>query len=153
MNMHGYIRSTVAMLLCVPALASATLGQRADTVANDQAQMKAKAASATRAVSSAYTLHGLQLPSGTAVREYADADGMVFAVAWDGPTKPDLNQLLGQYFTEYESGSVANTRGHSRMMVRKPDIVIRSEGRMRGFHGKAYLPQSVPAGVSIEELQ
>jgi hypothetical protein len=58
-------------------------------------------------------VHRLQLPSGTSVREYADAGGTVFAVAWDGPTKPDLNQLPGQYFAEYENRSVANTRGHS----------------------------------------
>jgi hypothetical protein len=41
MNIHDYLRSGVALLLCMPALASATLGEHADTVANDQAQMKA----------------------------------------------------------------------------------------------------------------
>lgn len=153
MNIHKHIRNVVALLLFMPMLAQATLGQRADTVGGNQELTKFKAA-LPKAISGSYTLHRLQLPSGTSVREYADEFGIVFAVAWDGPTKPDLNQLLGRYFTEYESGAGASTRRHrNHMVVRKFDFVIQSEGRMRAFRGKAYLPQSIPVGVSIEELK
>lgn len=31
---------------------------------------------------------------GTTINEYATRDGLVFACAWQGPTMPDLSQLL-----------------------------------------------------------
>ena len=50
----------------------------------------------------AYTVHEMQSSSGTAVREYVSSTGTVFAVAWQGPWLPDLRQLLGPYFDDYQ---------------------------------------------------
>jgi hypothetical protein len=37
--------------------------------------------------------------------------------------------------------------------VVQPDLVLLSSGRMRDFHGIAYLPALVPTGVAVNELQ
>ena len=49
--------------------------------------------------SDTYTVHEMRASTGTTVREYVSASGKVFGVAWEGPTLPDLRQVLGVYFT------------------------------------------------------
>jgi hypothetical protein len=137
--------------LAAPAFAYAALGGSVDSVRNDQVRMKAAAKLARPGNN--YTVHELQMPSGTMVREYAAPDGNVFAVTWEGPAKPDLRQLLGQYFPQYAQEPAAGPSQRRHLSVRKPGLVIESHGRMRAFSGKAYLTQSVPEGVSVEELQ
>lgn len=99
-----------------------------------------------------YTRHATQLESGTTVHEYARADGLVFAVAWRGPVLPDLSALLGGYFTvfkfEADQARESGRRG-SPVRIARPDLVVRSNGRMRNFFGHAYAPDLVPAGVDI----
>jgi hypothetical protein len=48
-----------------------------------------------------HTMHELQAPTGTKVREYLGNDGKVFAVSWQGPFRPNLRQLLGAYYDTY----------------------------------------------------
>ncbi len=70
----------LAILAILPAQqARAALGGTAESVQRDRVQMKA----AVRAQAGAgYTLHELTTPAGIFVREYANADGRVFAVTW-----------------------------------------------------------------------
>lgn len=131
-----------AGFIAAPA-AQATLGQRADSVAADATRLSA-IAHASR-VQAAYTLHTITLPSGTVVREYAGADGIVFGVAWDGPTLPDLSATLGAAFDRFTRASP--TRGGGPLAVSARDLVVYSSGHLRAFSGHAYLPQALPAGV------
>ena len=49
-------------------------------------------------IAKSYSVHDLQDNIGGQIKEYTNAKGVVFAVTWRGPFKPDLHQLLGDYF-------------------------------------------------------
>jgi hypothetical protein len=110
---------------------------------------------ATRRVASqiGYEVHELALPSGTVVREFVAASGKVFAVAWQGPFKPDLNQLLGPSFDRLVAAGRRPHGDHRMLSVHAADLVIESGGRMRGFAGRAYLPALVPASVYSGDIR
>src|ERR1700761_7361734 len=42
---------------------------------------------------------------GLTVREYVNADGTIYAIAWNGINHPDLSSLMGSYFQEYQAAS------------------------------------------------
>ena len=140
----------LALLLVLSGPAAAALGDSEATVVADQAQMKA-----TLRIKSAslYTVHEIQTPSGIVVREFVSAQGQVFAVAWAGPLMPDLQQLLGSYFADYQAAASVKRAGRGRVQLRQPGLVLRSGGHMRAYSGHAYIPQLVPAGVSVDEIQ
>ena len=131
-----------AGFMTAPA-AQAALGQHADSVAADATRLAAVAHASI--VQGAYTVHTLTLPSGTVVCEYAGSDGLVFGVAWDGPTLPDLKSMLGAAFERFVSASPA--RGNGPLAVSASDLVVYSSGHLRAFSGHAYLPQALPPGV------
>jgi hypothetical protein len=91
------------------------------------------------------------------VREYVTRQGQVFAVTWRGPVPPDLRQLLGEYFPRFQAAATSTHASrpgmHRYFSLAQPDLVIEQSGRLRDFHGVAYLPLSVPAGVSLDQLQ
>lgn len=136
---------------CLPALAHAALGESVATVRNDQAKMRAAARPSVQ--QAAYTVHEMQDAAGVVIREFAGADGVVFAVSWSGPVKPDLQQLLGKYFDRFRDAPRQPGAGHRHGGLRSDDLVVRSSGHMRAFTGIAWLPQRLPAGVRPEELQ
>ena len=105
--------------------------------------------------SSLYTLHEVQLESGTSVREYATPAGLVFAVAWRGPVLPDLSTLLGGYYNAFKAETdQARIRGShgSPVNMERDGLVVRSTGRMRNFFGYDYAPDLVPTGVNIQDV-
>jgi hypothetical protein len=102
--------------------------------------------------SALYTVHEMQTPAGTTVREFANADGIVFAVSWKGPFQPDLRQALGTYFDEYKTAPRARRYGHSHDIVEQPGLVVHSTGHMRSFAGIAYVPQLIPAGMALSQF-
>ena len=103
----------------------------------------------------AYTVHELQLDTGTVVREYASASGQVFAVTWRGPVLPDLSQWLGGYFGAFKQEAdqlrQAGRRG-SPINMAQEGLVVRSNGRMRNFFGHAYVPALVPPTIQINDV-
>jgi hypothetical protein len=133
-----------------PGLAFATLGEDGSTVDHDRVQLRAQ-----RSVSqaSAYSVHELQLPGGTQVREYLTAANQVFAVAWNGPSIPDLQQLLGTYFPRYQAAAQANQGARRPVVVQASDLVIHTGGHQRAFFGAAYLPKQMPAGMTEEQIR
>jgi hypothetical protein len=134
-----------------PCIADAGLGQPESTVQADAVQFKGSIKATEHA---GYRVQEIQLPSGTLVREYVGADGMVFAVAWNGPTVPNLRQTLGQYFDKFVAAAQAKHGDHHHLQIQQSDLVMQASGHMRGaFSGRAYLPQAVPAGVSIGDLR
>jgi hypothetical protein len=147
-----YSRIARAMLGASCALsfaAHATLGQNVSTVDGDQSRLRAVAHTAT--TQSAYSVHLLTLPSGTLVREYVARNGVVFGVAWEGPTLPDLKSMLGTSFDAYVAATT--TRRGTPLAVSNSDLVVYSGGHLRAFSGHAYLPQAVPAGVDAGVIQ
>lgn len=134
-----------------PAVAFAALGDRIDAAQAGQSAMQAKAQLVRTAGN--YTVHEIQMSSGTIVREYVSSDGMIFAVAWEGPSLPDVKDLLGKYFDRYVNAMRGKPPAQRHASLRQADVVIQSYGRMGGFFGQAYLPQSLPQGVTPDVLQ
>ena len=134
----------------IPCMALAALGEPETSVQADMAQLHASIKVTARAD---YRLHEMLLPSGTRVREFVGSDGKVFAVAWTGPTVPNLRQTFGRYFDSYVSAAKGRRPNHSLLQVHQSDLVVQSSGHMRAFMGRAYLPGAVPGGVDLGEIQ
>jgi Protein of unknown function (DUF2844) len=130
--------------------AFAALGADADSVANDALKLKGTVRASGGA---AFTVHEIQTPSGTLVREYVTPAGKVFAIAWRGPTVPDLAQLLGVYFKQYNDAPRTSPSDHKHFAIAQPDFVMQSSGRMRAFRGRAYIPGLVPQNVAFTDIQ
>ena len=144
---------SLALIVCASALpARAALGGDVASIDADQAQMKG---SVELQQFAAYSIHHIKAPSGTAVREYLSSAGTVFAVAWNGPFLPNLQQLLGNYFEQYSAGVKAEKAtyvGRRPLNVQLSGLVVQMTGHVRDYHGRAYLPNQVPGGVKSEDL-
>jgi hypothetical protein len=145
------------------AQAGAAQAAAASSVARQAAEASATGSSATSATASAsasasasYTVRQTTLANGTVVREYVSAAGSVFGVAWSGPQMPNLSELLGSYFPQYVAGIKANRAAgivHGPGVVEQSGLVVHSGGHMGAFSGQAWLPASLPAGVSTSDIQ
>ncbi|HWY54764.1 MAG TPA: DUF2844 domain-containing protein [Terriglobales bacterium] len=139
------------LALSLPALAA--LGGDVTSVHQDQAQMKGTLKS-TQATS--YTLHEIKGAAGTVVREYASPDGEVFAVTWQGPAIPNLQQILGSYFQTFSEAAQAQRaahRGRGALYVQQPGLVVESTGHARTYSGRAYDPGKLPQGVTANDIR
>jgi hypothetical protein len=94
----------------------------------------------------------LQLPSGTVVTEYL-SNGVVYAVTWQGPTVPNLRQVLGNYFDSYRTAAKAPVVRRRLVRVDTGDLVIESSGKMRAFTGRAWVPTLLPSGVTPADIR
>lgn len=152
-------RLCLAMIGCgllaasaLPALAA--LGDNVASVSTDRLHMHAQLKGTTSSVG--FTVQEIVAPSGTLVREYISPSGTVFAVSWTGPSKPDLRQLFGSYFQQYVGASSSVRHGAAarrHFEVRQADLVVQSSGRMRAFHGRAYVPSLFPSGVTPDDIR
>ena len=145
-----------AVLLAGQAMAPAraALGDTATSVQADRVSVKGQ----LRARSGAgYTVQEITAATGTVIREYVSPAGVVFAVKWSGPAMPNLQQMLGTYFAQYQSAvqtQRASTQrgGHHHVEVRAPSLIVHSSGHMRQYSGIAYVPSLVPPNLSISDL-
>ncbi|HEY3657724.1 MAG TPA: DUF2844 domain-containing protein [Steroidobacteraceae bacterium] len=147
---HFSLAGAMLAAVLLPHVASAALGEPEATVTDDVQQLKGSVKSMQR---SNYRVHEIQLPSGTILREFAALDGNIFAVAWSGPAIPNLRQALGRYFDVYAAAAKVKHAGHRHLEIQQNDLVVQSSGHMRAFSGRAYLPQSLPAGITVAELR
>jgi uncharacterized protein DUF2844 len=138
----------LAFLAVSPAFA--TLGEDVSSVASDQARMKASVRVVPRQF---YSVHEMQTPSGTTVRQFVSPAGTVFAISWQG-FSPDLHQLLGRYFDEYMTAAASTPSGrHGRgLHIETGDLVFDSGGYMRFVTGRAYLRSKTPEAVSSNDI-
>ena len=137
-------------LLMTSMPARAELGGNVSTIQADQEHLKG-----TRLVTAnaSYTVHEIQVPTGTKVREFVSPAGAVFAVAWQGRSTPDLHQLLGAYFDQYTQ-AVQNKRvKRGPVSIQLNGLVVEAGGHMRSFSGRAYVPQMIPQGVAAQTIQ
>jgi len=133
-----------------PRIASATLGEPEVTVQTDVARAHASIKSSQDRAS--YRVHEIQLPSGTVMREFVAPNGNVFAVAWQGPTRPDLRQALGQYFDTYAFAPRSKLADRRHVQIQQGDLVVQAGGHMRALSGRAYLLSAIPSGVNVGDL-
>ena len=142
--------AAVLMAALMPHVASATLGQPEITVQSDVAHAHAVIRSSEDR--SSYRVHEIQLPSGTVMREFVAPNGNVFAVTWQGPTRPDLRQALGQYFDAFAAAPRTKFSDRRHVQIQQGDLVVQSSGHMRALSGRAYLQSAIPSGVSLGDL-
>jgi hypothetical protein len=134
--------------LSVPAFAG--LGGNLDSVEADQLKMQG---TLRTTVGAAFTVHEIQTPTGTLVREYVAPTGKVFAVAWRGPKMPDLRQTLGTYFQQFTDAPRPAHPNHAHFAITEPNFVLQSSGHMRAYSGRAYDPQLLPQGVALTDIK
>ncbi len=144
------VRLSSAVLLCLALSSSAfaSLGGTVSSVEADRVHMKAALVGVTR--SGAYTVHTILSPTGTTIREYYGADGVIFGVGWDGEWPPDLRQLFGTYYDQYQQASKAARKARKargRVAVSNGTIVVEMSGHPHSVMGFAYVTQLLPAGV------
>jgi hypothetical protein len=150
----GALAGLAALLTLVQAApASAALGGAFTSVDADRLQMRAtRMLSVTTAT---HAMHAMTLESGGSVKEFANNDGVVFAITWAGPGRPDLRQLLGDRFDKMQATFAirAGRRLRSAITIDQNDFVIHMGGHSGAFHGVAYLPGLVPSGFDMSILQ
>lgn len=130
--------------------AFAALGGTQASVKDDQSQMQGTLRTTQ---GSRFTMHELEATSRTTVREYVAPSGVVFGVAWQGPSQPDLRQLLGPYFQQYVDALAQRRTRRAPVMVALPGLVVQAGGHMRAFAGRAWLPPELPSGVVPGDIQ
>lgn len=138
------------LLFLLPGFALATLGESVSSAAKNLSSPNVSAKATTEKYSvREYEQHG------NTVREYATAAGIVFAVGWNGISKPDLQALFGSYYNEYLEGlnAIPKQYGVKTVSMKTAKMVVRRGGRMRDQRGFAFVPSLVPEGVNVEELQ
>src|SRR6266853_2849673 len=124
-------RTTFALLLAlaIPAHAFASLGGSVSTVEADRVQTKSALVRSQRI--DRYSVHELLSPTGTTVREYYGSNGVVFGVAWDGEWPPDLRQLLGGYFDQYQRATATARRvrkARGRVAIDDGNLIVQASG-------------------------
>jgi len=132
--------------------ALATLGEPAASVESDRTALSAVRKAATSRTG--YTVQEIVSDAAT-IREYISPDGIVFGVAWNGLTQPDLAPLFGTYYAEYRQTKEKTPRHQGRrfMQLKGPHVVVETAGHMRDMRGRAYVPSLVPAGANTDEIK
>lgn len=136
----------------LPNRAAAVLGGAAGTVESDREAMAGSAV--TTDAHLYYTIHQFAY-GGAQLREYVSPSGVVFALAWNGLTHPDLEQLLGSYTGAHEEAVARTPRRHGvrRMRVEADGVIVEKWGHMRNLQGRAYISDLIPEGVTIDEIR
>ena len=133
----------------VPAWA--VLGEQEASVSTDRQFLRGQIRDE---VHPGYRLHQITDANGAVVREYVSPAGKVFGVSWQGPFVPNLQQLLGTYFTNLQQYAQAQTgRRGGPLVIQTDNFVFTSGGHMRWFHGRAYVPSLLPTNLSPEVVQ
>jgi hypothetical protein len=142
-----------AAMLSLSGSASAALGQDVASVHVDLARMRG---SEHVVPAVGHTVHELHVPGGTLVREYVSPAGVVFAITWRGPFRPDLQQLLGTYFDPFREAAQAARKKHGGrgpLAIESPELVVTLGGHQRAFLGRAYVPALLPPTVTVKDIQ
>ena len=145
------IWGVLLILMLGAASAWAALGEPEASVSVDQRVMRGQIRDLVRP---GYKLHEITDASGSVVREYVSSAGTVFGVSWQGPFVPNMQQLLGTYFTHLQQYAQAQTGHHGGpLIIKKDNFVFTSGGHMRWFQGHAYVPSLLPTNLSAEVVQ
>jgi hypothetical protein len=144
----------LVLILTLPTTAFAALGGDAASVDADRVRIQGALMRIVR--NDSYALHEIRSASGTTIREYVSTSGTVFAVVWQGPWLPDLRQVLGAHFDQYETAMRSTRRerkGRGSVLIDGPELVVQMIGHPRSFFGRAYVPALMPQGVQVESIR
>jgi hypothetical protein len=148
----GVIGLVLTACVLAPGSASASLGQDVASVEVDRARMRGE----VHIVEAPdHTVHEIRVPGGTLIREFVSLEGTVFGIAWQGPFRPDLRQLLGGYFDEFQAITQAARRpsGRGPITIDTPKLVVHMGGHARAFFGHAYAPGLLPPAFAARDIQ
>ena len=140
---HGWksMRTSLGVLLILSLGAApgwAALGEPESSVSADRQMLRGQI---REEVHEGYRLHQITDASGGVVREYVSPAGVVFGVSWQGPFVPNMQQLLGSYFTHLQQYAQAQSGRHGGpLMIQKDNFVFASGGHMGWRHGHACVP-------------
>lgn len=101
-------------------------------------------------------VHEIRMADGSSIREFVNAQGIVYAVAWSTRMKPDFTQMLGRHAIAFNAGVTAQPRkpGLTRnVAVDRDDLVVHSAGRPGAFVGRAWLKSLLPAGARPDAIR
>jgi hypothetical protein len=152
MNKLSYV--LIFLIGSIP-LSYAALGEPEASIEIDQKKLSGVRKDSVKKAS--YKVTSIEI-SGTNIRQYVSADGIVFAVAWDGLTHPNLTTLLGNYSNEYQK-VLKQQRNYkkygrrARQSVKANNVTVEKWGHMRNLQGRAFVPSLIPAGVSADEIK
>ena len=147
---QGAVTALLVALALAPAFSYGALGRQAESTDVDQKMLHARKGVRQGA---GFTVHELTLPSGTVVREFVGPGGRVFAIAWRGPTLPDLKQIFGEDNLQAFLSAPEQRAPRKSRTVRGQELVVHSTGKGRFFTGFAYLPALMPRAVREEDIQ
>jgi hypothetical protein len=142
--------SFVSFVLSVAASAPAYAALGGDTTSIDADRVRMQAAFIRMVRADRYTLHEVQSPTGTMIRQYVGPSGRVFAVAWSGQFAPDLRQILGSYFAVYQQEVQRQRRARRArgpVTIDTGDFVVQVSGHSRFVSGRAYATRLAPSGI------
>jgi hypothetical protein len=131
--------------------ALAGLGESADAISHDRTALRATAETVTPLV--AYDVHEMTTEDGSRVREYVSRSGTIFAVAWNGRTKPDLSALLAAHYADYLKAAASNHFNHHVLSISNGDFAMRIMKLPRGFTGSAHVPALLPTGTTAQDIR
>jgi len=143
--------AAASMMLLGTTPTWAALGKPGSSVAEDQKRLGGEVR--TLSTTSGFAVHEISAADGTVVREYVSPAGEVFAVSWRGATRPNLVDLLGDHYPAFRDAPRPAGHRHGRLVLRTDHLVVEMGGHMRDFHGRAYLPDRLPASVSAEAVR
>ena len=142
-------------LAAAPAASAASASSSFGSSASAINRATAVVATLSASPSALYSTRSSSQANGVTVTEYADTSSVVFAVRWQGPMMPPLDVLLGSYFQDFQQRADASRSQRSLgspLRIDSATLVVRSMGRMGNFHGYAYDPKRVPAGLQIDHV-
>lgn len=140
------IATTFFLVGLMPSISHAELGGNPASVLAEQKEFNSQLTTNSQ---NGVTIYIQTLPSGTVVKEYASATGVIFALSWSGPNIPNLQVLLGNYFNDYLA-AIKQSRG--AISINTNSLVIQSTGMMGAFQGYALLPKKAPIDFSSVNL-
>ena len=143
------VLSIAFLLPLISSAAAASLGDNVATVQNDSAHLHA---SVRVSHFSNYDVHEMQSDTGT-VREFVSPAGTVFAIAWQAAAVPDMKQVLGSYFDQFQQAARAQRVRRGPLVIQEPGLVVKMGGHMRSFSGQVYVPQLMPSGVREQDVK
>jgi Protein of unknown function (DUF2844) len=149
MKLISSLACALAATACFSAPARAALGGDAASVEADRASLKGELRVTP---ATGYSVHEIQTSSGLLIHEYLAADGKVFAVSWRGPGIPDLRQMLGSYYGQFEQATSVPSRNHHHLTVQTPQLVVLSSGHTRAFFGRAWAPALLPPNFPVNDI-
>lgn len=145
----GSIAAVFLIVVCSTIPAWAVLGQSRDSVRSDAQTLKG---TLTTTEMVGYSVHQIHRNDGVVLKEFVSPGDKVFGISWQGPTMPNLSQLLGPYFPAFQQANQP-THGRGPLSIHAGALVVETGGHLRAFRVRAYVISLLPDGISEDVVQ